>query len=411
MHLSADPMSTDAFWVKWHDIHAKAYTRSLPFAGPVATVGGGAYMIMPRIQFSHTYNNIISLENLLEAWSEFIVGKRQRRDAQEFEMSLMGNIITLHNDLVAKTYTHSPYHAFNISDPKPRNIHKATVRDRLLHHTIYRMLYPFFDRTFIADSFSCRIGKGTHKALNRFRSFAHGVSRNNTRTCWVLKCDIRKFFANIDHDILKRIFAAYIPDENILWLLSRVVNSFSSTKSGIGPPSLSGYERAGLPLGNLTSQLFVNIYMNEFDQFMKHRLKAKCYIRYADDFVILSHDCDWLMELVPKIANFLREQLKLELHPNKLFIKTLASGIDFLGWVHFPDHRVLRTATKRRALKTTSGMKKQESMQSYLGLLSHGNAYKIRQRLCHESRTKSRSRPRRESGGPRRGYFVRDEDH
>src|ERR1035437_7066874 len=109
---------------------------------------------MARIQFSHTYNNIISVENLLEAWKEFQSGKKSRKDVQEFELRLMGNILSLHRDLSTKMYKHSPYEAFNISDPKPRNIHKATVRDRLLHHALYRTLYPFFDRTFISDSFS-----------------------------------------------------------------------------------------------------------------------------------------------------------------------------------------------------------------------------------------------------------------
>ncbi len=173
----------------------------------------------------------------------------------------MDNIIQLHQDLANHTYNHGPYQAFRINDPKPRQIHKSMVRDRLLHHAIYRQLYPFFDRTFISDSFSCRLNKGSQKALNQFREFGHKVSRNNTRTCWVLKCDIRKFFENIDHDILLRILKEHIPDKNIIWLLEGVILSFSSAPG------------RGLPLGNLTSQLFVNIYMNEFDQFVKHKLR------------------------------------------------------------------------------------------------------------------------------------------
>src|SRR3989344_4303034 len=133
--------------------------------------------IMSYIQLTHAYDTIISLDNLLLAWDEFKVGKKSRKDVQEFERNLMSNIISLHQDLVNKTYKHSQYEAFKISDPKPRDIHKAKVRDRLLHHAIYRILYAFFDRTFIADSYSCRIGKGTHKALNYFRTFAYHVSR------------------------------------------------------------------------------------------------------------------------------------------------------------------------------------------------------------------------------------------
>ncbi len=284
---------------------------------------------------------------------------------QEFERNLMENIISLHQDLANKTYRHGSYHAFNISDPKPRNIHKANVRDRLLHHAIYRVLYPYFDPKFITDSYSCRLNKGTHRAMNRFREFAYKVSKNNMRTCWILKCDITKFFASIDHDMLKKILAKHIEDRDILRFLGGVIDSFH-TPQGV---SLG----KGLPLGNLTSQLLVNVYMNEFDQFMKHRLKVKYYVRYADDFVILSEGRNQLITLRRYIAIFLKEELKLELPPNKIFVKTSASGIDFLGWVHFPEHRVLRTTTKRRMLKNLKANYENETLQSYLGMLSHGN--------------------------------------
>ena len=326
---------------------------------------------MPKIIFNQPYDNIISLENLLAAWKEFVRGKRLRKDVQEFERNLMGNVILLHRELVAKTYKHSAYEAFNISDPKPRNIHKANVRDRLLHHAIYRQLYTVFNRTFIADSFSCRFGKGTHKALDRFRDFGRKVSKNNTRTCWVLKCDIKKFFASVDQTILIKIIKEYVADQDVVNLISEIVGSFSSTKIGVG-----------LPLGNLTSQLLVNIYMNKFDQFMKHRLKTKYYIRYADDFVILDTDKDKLLEMTPKIADFLEEELKLSLHPKKVSISTIASGVDYLGWVHFPNHRVLRTATKKRMFRNIKLKEwKAETVQSYLGLLSHGNGRKLIEKI------------------------------
>ena len=325
---------------------------------------------MARIQLIHGYDNIISTENLLEAWKEFRSGKKSRKDVQEFELYLMKNIFSLHQDLVSKTYKHSHYEAFNISDPKPRNIHKATVRDRLLHHALYRVLYPFFDKTLIADSYSCRKWQGTHKAMDRFRAFSYKVSKNHTQTAWVLKCDIRKFFASIKHETLKEILELYIPDKDIKWLLSEIIGSFS-VKGGVG-----------LPLGNLTSQLLVNIYMNEFDQFVKHKLKAKYYVRYADDFVILSDDKVWLESAISRIQEFLWERLQLELHPDKVFIKTVASGVDFLGWVLFPDHRVLRTVTKRRAFKRIKESQgKPEVVQSYLGIVSHGNGNRIKKRI------------------------------
>src|SRR3989338_296920 len=158
-----------------------------------------------KIKLGHDFEEITSVENLLEAWREFVRGKRGKPDVQEFFLRLMDNIFLLHNDLRNHTYKHGAYQEFKINDPKPRDIHKASVRDRLLHHAIYRKLYPFFDRVFISDSFSCRDDKGTHKAMNRFRAFAYKVSQNNTKTCWVLKCNIQKFFASIDHDILNEV--------------------------------------------------------------------------------------------------------------------------------------------------------------------------------------------------------------
>jgi retron-type reverse transcriptase len=285
-------------------------------------------------------------------------------------MHLTDRVVCLHNELKEKTYRHGPYHAFGINDPKPRHIHKASVRDRLVHHAIYRKLYPFFERFFIHDSYSCRKDKGSHRAMNRFRQFARKVSRNDTGTAWVLKCDIRKFFANIDHKILMNILRKRIADEGTLWLLEQIINSFC----------VDG-RKVGLPLGNLTSQLFVNVYMNEFDQFVKRKLKVRYYIRYADDFVLLHPDRKHLKEFLSQIAVFLETELQLSLHPRKITVKTVASGVDFLGWVHFPDHRVLCTATKRRLYRKFKKDLGNESIASYKGLLSHGNTYKLKCQL------------------------------
>lgn len=319
-----------------------------------------------RKQNTHTFEDIISIENLLGAWSEFVAGKRSKRDVQNFQYSLMDNVFDLHRELVSGNYQHGSYHAFKINDPKPRDIHKALVRDRLLHHAIYRKLYPFFERTWIADSYSCRDNKGTHRGMNRFNSFARKVSKNHTRTCWVLKCDIRKFFASIDQNILLEILESRISDIRVITLIRNIIQSFSSSEPG-----------KGLPLGNLTSQLLVNIYMNEFDQFAKHELKSTHYIRYADDFVFLSHDKRWLENVLPKVRTFLREKLLLELHPDKVYIQTYSSGVDFLGWVHFADHRIPRTASLRRMVRNLTKDRNEHKIQSYRGMLSHGNAHKI----------------------------------
>jgi len=316
---------------------------------------------------------------LLEAWKEFRKGKRGKLDVLEFQTDLIHHISHLHTDLVSQTYCHGGYQHFKIADPKPRDIHKASVRDRLLHHAVYRMLHPYFDKKFIADSYSCRIGKGTHRAMNRFRAFTYQVSKNHTRTCWVLKCDIKKFFASIDHQTLFTVLERSIPDKKILWLLREVVSSFKTRTSDVRVLA------KGLPLGNLTSQLLVNVYMNEFDQYVKHTLKTKHYIRYADDFVLLSRDKQGLEKRLRYIEVFLRERLKLQLHPNKVSITTVASSVDFLGWVHFPDHRVLRTASKRRMFRRLKERRGQEgekaTRQSYLGMLGHGNTQKLRAKV------------------------------
>ena len=323
-------------------------------------LGGGLKKGISK--FSHSYQDIISLENLFGAWKEFLNGKRGRADVCEFALHLSDNIFDLHSELKAKMYRHGQYHHFVVSDPKRRDIHKATVRDRVLHRAIYRKLYPYFDRKFISDSFSCRNYKGTHRAINCFRDFDRKESRNHTRTCWILKCDIKRFFASIDQDILVDILRKHIGGESILNLLKEIIFSFKPN---------------GLPLGNLTSQLFANIYLNEFDQFVKHKLRVKHYVRHADDFVILLDDKNYLENRMPVIKDFLQYKLKLILHPDKIFIKTLCSGIDFLGWVNFKNFRVLRTKTKRKMFKKIRENPAKEIINSYLGLLSHGNSKKL----------------------------------
>jgi RNA-directed DNA polymerase len=322
----------------------------------------------------HTYHDIISVENLLISWREFLQNKKKRKDAAQFSLFFMDNLITLCRDLVEKTYRHGGYHSFMVNDPKPRDIHKASVRDRLVHHAVCRILSPYFDRKFIFDSYSSRKGKGTHKAMDRFMHFTRQVSRNHTRTAWVLKCDIRKFFANIDHEILKTILQRHIQDKDTLSLVSQIVDSFET----VGKP------RVGLPLGNLTSQLLVNVYMNEFDQYIKRVLKINHYVRFADDFVFVHENKECLENLLPKISTFLGTRLNLSLHPDKVFIKTLASGIDFLGWVHFPHHRILRTTTKRRMFKKLKLTKARGTIISYVGLMSHGNTHKLSQRVSKQ---------------------------
>ncbi|MDP3710282.1 MAG: reverse transcriptase/maturase family protein [bacterium] len=295
------------------------------------------------------------------AWREFKKGKRKRLDVQEFEFNLGNNLFQLHHELRTKTYQHGFYTPFYVTDPKLRHIHRATVRDRLVHHAVFRVLYHVFDKNFIFDSYSCRIDKGTHRAVNRLETFCGKLSYNNTRNIFVLKCDIRKFFDSVDHQTLIKLISSKIKDGNAVWLIEKIIKSFNK----------------GLPLGNVTSQLFANIYLNELDQFIKHGLKERYYIRYCDDFIILGYTVGHLMETVNKINNFLADNLKLTPHPDKIIIRKYCQGIDFLGYVVMPTHRVLRTRTKKRLLRRANNI----NIVSYLGVLKHCKGYLISKKI------------------------------
>ncbi len=315
------------------------------------------------------------------SWREFKKGKTKRKDVLEYEFSLEDNLFQLYQELRSKTYKHSKYSSFYVQDPKLRHIHKAEIRDRIVHHLISKYLNQIYDKTFIHDSYSCRINKGTHKAVNRLKAFSLKQSKNNKTNFYCLKCDIKRFFDSIDHDILIKILKQKIRDEDIFNLIKEIIDSFQIIK------------HKGIPLGNLTSQYFANIYLNELDKFIKHKLKAKYYIRYTDDFVILHTNRDFLEKIINSAERFLRDNLKLFLHPDKIIIRKYHQGMDFLGYVMLPHCRVLRTKTKIRMFKKIKkriedfedGRISEESLnqtiQSYLGVLSHCNGYKLKKKL------------------------------
>lgn len=177
--------------------------------------------------YEHIFNKIVSPEALFEAWDEFKRGKRMKEDVLEFEKSLEQNIFALSRDLRSKHYRHGSYENFYIQDPKLRHIHKASVRDRVLHHAMFAALNPIFEPTYIANSFSCRVGKGTHKGVEVLAKMLRKVSRNGTLICYALKCDIRKFFDSIDHDVLLTILEKRVADPNTKWLMREIVGSFN----------------------------------------------------------------------------------------------------------------------------------------------------------------------------------------
>ncbi|MEX2012688.1 MAG: reverse transcriptase/maturase family protein [Patescibacteria group bacterium] len=314
-----------------------------------------------------TFAQIISLDNLFAAWENYRKGKRSKSDVQLFEFRLEDNIFQLHKDLAAGCYRPGNYQQFKITDPKTRLISKAPVRDRLLHQAIYQILYPAFDRTFIFDSYSCRNNKGTHKAFQRLVRFSRQVSRNYTAPCWALKMDIRKFFDSVDHEILLGLLSQRIADRQLLYVIYGIIRSFEFTPG------------KGMPLGNLTSQLFANVYMDPLDKFVKHRLKAKYYLRYADDFLLLANNPRELLGCFVEIQVFLREQLKLRIHPDKIALRKLSWGIDFVGYVARPYYNLPRRKTVRRIFKKAARSTPEElakSLPSYLGYLQHAKSRK-----------------------------------
>ena len=339
-----------------------------------------------------SYEEIVSLDNIIKAWDGFKRGKTGKLDVITFERYLEDNIFGLHQELISQTYQHDPYYTFHIMDPKPRMISKATVKDRLVHHVVFQYLYNIFEPTFIYHSYACRSNKGTHLAVQNLSYCLRRVSLNYTGPAYVLKCDVRKFFQSVNHQKLLQIIKRKIKDDKLLWLIANIINSFHTPVDKIveGGGCLKEINSGmGLPIGNLTSQIFANIYLNELDQYIKQRLRVKNYFRYADDFIIVHDELEYLRELLLPIQDFLNDNLRLELHSGKVGIRRLSQGIDYLGYVVLPYHTVLRTRTKRRMFKKLAIKQSlllagkidcqgfNQSVQSYLGMLHHCDGYEL----------------------------------
>lgn len=266
------------------------------------------------------FESMVSIENLFFCWDQFKRGKKKRKDIQHFNMYLEDFIFELHEDLISSQYQHGPYKQFYVFDPKERHISKACVRDRLVHQMVYSALSEVFDPTFIFHSLSCRVGKGTHKGISLLEGFLRKKSRNGARKCFCLKMDIRRFFDSVDHNLLKSFIRKRIKDTRVLELVDKIIDSFVLQTIN---------ERAiGLPLGNVTSQLFANIYLHELDLYVKHELKAKAYLRFCDDFIFVSENRSELFPLVLNIREFLKETLYLEIHPKKVITSSQSEELD-----------------------------------------------------------------------------------
>ncbi len=321
--------------------------------------------------YKHLFEEVCSFENILKASKNAQKGKRFTAGVLTFNYQLESNLLTLRDELLAGTYIPGNYRTFYIFDPKHRKISAAPYRDRVVHHAVCNILVPIWDRQMIDDNYACRKGKGSHEAITRFHQFAR-------RYDYVLKCDIRKFFDSIDHATLKQLLFKQLRDLRLNRLLDLIIESTHSS--------------VGLPLGNLTSQWFANMYLNHFDHYIKETLRCKGYIRYMDDFVIFSDSKVELREVKTRITDYLC-QIHLSLHDRKCKTWPLVNGVSFLGFKIYPTHRVLlkrnvhrvkrRFAYFQRAFKarTISTETIRVSVASWLGHLKWGDTYRLKQNL------------------------------
>jgi len=297
------------------------------------------------------YTQLCSWDNLLLAYAKAGKGKRGQVNVAAFERRLEDNLFKLQEELSAKTYTPGPYVSFYIHEPKRRLISAAPFRDRVVHHALCNLVEPIFERSFIADSYANRVGKGTHRALDRCQQFAR-------RYRFVLQCDIQQFFPAIDHALLRGTLARKISDPDTLWLAGQILQSGegvladayemvyfsgddpSTLLSVAGQGLLAASRPRGLPIGNLTNQFWANVYLNPFDHFVKRELGCAAYLRYVDDFLLFANDKAILWEWKAAIVKRL-EQLRLTIHSGA-HPRPAVEGVPFLGFTVFAEHRRLK---------------------------------------------------------------------
>ncbi len=348
------------------------------FVGIVKLLFAGTFLLLMAL----LHDKICEYDNLKEAFQKARKGKTLKLYVIDFERDLEVNLKTLRNELLLHCYRPKPLETFILRDPKTRKISKSDFRDRIVHHAICNIIEPTFEKQFIYDSYANRVGKGTLKAIGRLHHFKKIVSKNNSKTCYVLKADIRQYFETVDHNVLLSLLAKMISDKEVLWLISIILENHQSTEKG-----------KGMPLGNLTSQFFANVYLHELDEFVKHALKAKYYIRYVDDFIILHENKEILEAYKDKISNFLNTNLFLQLHPAKSKILTLNNGINFLGFRVFFHHILIRKKNAWKFERKLKRLKKLcakgkvdrekviESLEGWLAYVSHADTYKYRRKI------------------------------
>lgn len=333
-----------------------------------------------------TYKNLFvkvcSLRNLHTAYCKARKGKRYAEEILEFSYALEENLLKLKEELETHTYEHGTYKEFYVRDPKKRLIRAAPFRDRVMHHALCNIIEPIFDCRFVYDSYACRNNKGTHKGVERLQKFVRSDKDN-----YALKCDISKYFDSVNHKFMLGLIAKRIKDKEIIWLARLILESSVTYKE-------SG--ACGIPIGNLTSQLFANIYLNELDYFVKHKLKVKHYIRYVDDFIFLQESKQSLHEIKKQVIGFL-ESLRLGIHTKRAVVFPVSLGIDFLGYRVFNSYRLLRKSGVKKFLtqlkKLKIGYEKNllpskkiyESLNSWIAHSMHADTYGLKTKIFSEN--------------------------
>jgi len=326
--------------------------------------------------YKHLYSCIADFENLHAAYLKARRGKRFKLDVLEFSANLETNLLALRDELLSKTYRTGDYHTFNVYEPKKRVVAALPFRDRVVHHALCNVVEPIWEARFIHDSYACRVDKGTHAGADRVTEFLRRARRMWPQV-YVLKLDIKSYFPSVDHCILQGLLEKRVACTDTLWLIREIVESWP----------VGGGEK-GIPIGNLTSQFFANVYLHEMDKFVKHELQARFYVRYMDDAVVIHGDKDWLRDAKVRLREFLSSTLALGLN-SKTNIFPIAQGVNFLGYRMWPTHRLLRKSSAKRMKRklrrfergyadgTTELDHISASIMSWLGHASHADCYNL----------------------------------
>jgi RNA-directed DNA polymerase len=342
------------------------------------------------------FSKISSFENLLNSYYLARRGNSDKNMALDFSFNLEGYISKLSWELKSGRYIPMPYKYFVVHEPKTRNIAAPHFRDRVVQHSLVSMIEPVFEKKLIFDCYACRVDKGTHFAAKRVRKFLQAARSTKGRNSqiYILQCDIKKFFPSVSWQVLLEIIKKTVTDPKTFDLIKKIVTihrAFCGKAIKLDPDVaiVSTKDKRGLPIGNLTSQIFANVYLNELDHFVKESLREKWYGRYMDDFFVISESKDHLRAVREEVRSFLREKLDLSLHPQKVNIQNVNQGVSFVGYRIFFDHVLIRGKTllrmqkrlKLKTLKLKKGKIKEEELHatvnSLKGHLQHANSWRL----------------------------------